>query len=100
MEIPSYKSYQYLHDYALNMAQFLKQKNTKIKLYIELHYLRTLFCDEMNLERYKINYPIYVTNFDEYFKCFLYECSKYKFPKVIQKSIRLLHQYRLHHRKK
>ena len=99
-EEPSYKSYQYLHDYAWNMAKFLQQKNTKIKLYMELQYLRQLIQYEVNIRTNRMNYPLYFTNFDEYFNCFIYECSKYKFPREIKKSIHQLQKYQMRHRQK
>lgn len=95
MEEPSYKSYQYLHDYSIKIATFLKSQNTKHKIKeLLLDFAYQLEC-EVNIRSNTMNYPIYFVNFQENFNCFLYECSKYKFSRTTTKIInRLLnHQH-------
>jgi hypothetical protein len=96
MDEPSYKTYQYLHDYSLKLIQTLKRKQIKIKisdLLLDFNYL--IQC-ESNIRSNRMNFPIDFINFEEHLNCFLYECAKYKFSREIRKIIHRLEQYQKH----
>lgn len=96
LEEPSLKFYQYLHDYACKMVEFLEKNKIKYRLkYILLDFI----LETGSKRNIRMNYPINFININEQINCFLYECSKYKFPRELKKIIHQLQQYHLHHQK-
>ena len=92
-EEPSYKSYQYLYDYALKLVEWSKYYKMHLKLRNILLDLLYVINNEIYIKTNRMNYPIHFINFDEHIKCLLYEFQRYKFPRNFQKIIRQLQQY-------
>jgi hypothetical protein len=99
MEEPSYKIYQYLHDYSLKLFQTLRKTKTKIKILDLLLDFNYLVQCEINIRSNRMNYPINFINIDEHLNCFLFECTKYKFSRKIKNVIYRLKQYQKHQQK-
>ena len=98
LETLSFKSCQFLHNYAFKMVEFLEKHKTKYKL----KEILLDFIFHINYERNiknRMNYSIDFININENINCFLYECSKYKFPKDLNKIIHRLQQYHQRHQK-
>lgn len=98
---PSYKSSQYLHDYACKLVEFLHKNKIKYRLKDKLlEFIFEISYHSNTKIKHKMNYPIDFININENINCFLYECSKYKFPNQITKIIHQLQQYHQRHQKK
>lgn len=98
---PSYKSSQYLHDYACKLVEFLHKTKTKYRLKnLLLDFIFEINYHSNTTIKNRMNYAIDFININENINCFLYECSKYKFPIQITKIIHQLQRYHQHHQKK
>lgn len=102
MEIPTYKTYQFLHDYSLKIIEFLKNNNQCIKVQHLLKEFNYKIISKINIKTINMDYSFSFINLQEHLLNFLYECKKYKFPNDINKIIHSLQKYQYqkkHHQK-